>query len=153
MDEDKKVVLSEQDIALLRAIARWRRDNGVNYFQWRPGKGFGAMTEWYLFTDRKRRTVSYEPGDVPEVAVVRDYYGGEGFTVLPTSTVTETVDVLVALGFLPARFSSAYRAGWDARARIESDARQRSVGEDSWDLSHFVEVWHSDAVPAVEAAW
>lgn len=111
--ETEKVRMSEQDIALLRAIARWRRGAKVNFFQWRPGVGFGAFTEWYRYEGGVRRTVNYEPR-VSAVLVDLNPSGDGRILKLPDCTVTETVDCLVALGALPARFSSAYRAGWDA---------------------------------------
>jgi hypothetical protein len=117
-DEDVRVsvLTNEQDVHLLREIAKWRRNHDVNYFQWRPGVGFGVFTEWYRYVDRKRRTVSFEPksmSSVPRLLATVDYYGSQELQKLPVTTVTEAVDVLVALGFLPARFSSAYRVGWD----------------------------------------
>ena len=33
---------------------------------------------------------------------------------LPVASIAEAVDLLVALGIVPVRFSTAYRAGWDA---------------------------------------
>jgi hypothetical protein len=50
-DEDVRVsvLANEQDVHLLREIARWRRNHDVNYFQWRPGVGFGVFTEWYRY--------------------------------------------------------------------------------------------------------
>lgn len=126
-------MLTTDEIALLREVARWRRNHKVSYFQWRPGKGFGVMTEWKLWADdddanwsgrgprgRRQANVTYEPDrsgadePQPRVVVTKDYYGGENLRELPTCTVAETVDCLVALGYLPQRFSSAYRAGWHA---------------------------------------
>jgi hypothetical protein len=61
--------------------------------------------------------VSFEPesdiGGAARLLATVDYYGSKELQRLPVTTVTEAVDVLVALGFLPARFSSAYRSGWD----------------------------------------
>lgn len=113
--------LTVEEIALLREVSRWRRNHGVNFFQWRPGVGFGAFTEWYRYDGRKRRTVSYEP-KTGAVLVDRDYYGGGALRELPVRTVTETIDCLVALGYLPPRFSSAYRAGWHAAQVWEAPA-------------------------------
>lgn len=119
--EDEVRRLTVNEIALLREIARWRRNHGVNFFQWRPSVGFGAFTEWYRYDDRKRRTVSYEP-DGARVLVDHDYYGNSELRELPVRTVAEAVDCLVALGFLPRRFSSAYGQGWHAAGVWESPA-------------------------------
>lgn len=115
------MAMSVQEIALLKEVARWRRANDVRYFQWRPGVGFGVFTEWKKDVDRKTQiNVSYEPdrsGEEelrPRLLVTRDYYGGDEFQVLPVTTIEQAIDVLVALGFLPPRFSSAYLAGWRA---------------------------------------
>jgi hypothetical protein len=143
-EDEERVPLSEQDIALLREIARWRQANGVNYFQWRPGVGFGAFTEWYRREGKRRADVSYDPRS-RTVTVTRDYYGDGRLPVLPTGTVTETIDCLVALDYLPSRFSSAYRRGWDARLNVDATARE--LGE--WDALHYA----SDKLPAVKAAW
>jgi hypothetical protein len=144
-DEDVRVsvLINEQDVHLLREIAKWRRAQGVNYFQWRPGVGFGVFTEWYRYMDGKRRTVSFEPGSMSSAArllATVDYHGRE-LQRLPVTTVTEAVDVLVALGFLPARFSSAYQSGWAARSAWDGTP-VRLTGDDGQPL-----------VPAVEVAW
>jgi hypothetical protein len=118
--ENEAKVLTVDEIALLREVARWRRANGVSYFQWRPGCRIGVFTEWYRYDGRKRETLSYEPGSesrCPQVVVTHAYYGGED-KVLPVETVTQAIDVLVALGYLPQRFSSAYRAGWNASGSL-----------------------------------
>lgn len=122
MDEVEKVSMlaSEQDVHLLREIAKWRRGHDVTFFQWRPtGRNFGAFTEWKQFRNtadgRVQFNVSYEPGGewrYPRLSVTSNYKR-ESVQELPVRTVTEAVDVLVALGFLPSRFSSAYRLGWD----------------------------------------
>lgn len=114
------MVMSVQEIALLKEVARWRRANGVRFFQWRPGVGFGVFSEWKRYDGRDAQTnVSYEPdrsGEEekrPRLLVARNYYRDE-LQVLPVATITEAIDVLVALGFLSPRFSSSYRAGWNA---------------------------------------
>ena len=119
-DQMERPRLSMDDIALLCEISRWRRNHGVSYFQWRPGVGFGPFSEWKRYGDNGLQiNVSYEPDRTdsddprPHVAVTKNYYGGE-FAHLPYGTVTQIVDMLVALGYLPPRFSSAYRAGWHA---------------------------------------
>jgi hypothetical protein len=145
--DEKGKTLTTEEIGLLREIARWRRANGVSFFQWRPGVGFGVFSEWKKYVNRDESVnVSYEPdrsgGEEkrPRLLVARNYYRDE-LQVLPVSTITEAVDVLVALGYLPARFSSAYRAGWEARADA-TDA------DGSLDLLTWPEL-----APAVESAW
>jgi hypothetical protein len=118
METEEKTSLTVEEIGLLREVARWRRAHGVDYFQWRRGVGFGRFTEWKAWETgldgrEVRRHVAYDPAPTGIVSTNKDYYGGETVD-LPLATVAETVDMLVALGFLPARFSSAYRRGWDA---------------------------------------
>jgi hypothetical protein len=121
METMQKQGLTADEIGLLREISKWRRANGVTFFQWREGRGFGAMTEWKRWPSGwhgPQMNVTYEPnryeGEAfPRIVATRDYKGA-GFSELPVSSVTQAVDVLVALGYLPVRFSSAYRAGWDA---------------------------------------
>lgn len=145
-DEDVRVsvLADEQDVHLLREIARWRRAQGVSFFQWRrTGRNFGAFTEWDKHEGKRRINVSYEPGGesrYPCLFVTSDYKR-ESVQELPVTTVTEAVDVLVALGFLPARFSSAYQSGWDARSAWDGTPI-RLTGDDGQLL-----------VPAVEPTW
>lgn len=140
--------LTTDEIALLREVSRWRRNHKVSYFQWRPGKGFGVMTEWKLWTDdpeaalgRRQTNVAYEPDRAhrddpqPRIVVTRNYYGGEEFRELPTRSVAETIDMLAALGYLPQRFSSAYRAGWHA-AEVWHDVWVNGEREPTSDAEH-----------------
>lgn len=125
METEEKWTLRPEEIGLLKEVARWRRANGVTYFQWRPGKGFGVMTEWKLWIgtgrERKVANVTYEPArdwHGARLAGTTDYYGSVDFKELPANTVVEAIDMLVVLGYLPVRFSSAYRAGWNAAAAM-----------------------------------
>lgn len=112
--------LTTAEIGLLREISRWRRNHGVTYFQWRPGVGFGVLTEWKCWSgpdrDRRMANLTYEPerdSRAARLLVSADYYRDD-FREIPAATVTQAVDMLVALGYLPQRFSSAYQAGWHA---------------------------------------
>lgn len=146
MDEDEVVRMTEQDIALVREIVRWRRNHGVQFYRW-PMKSFGRFSEWHVYRGKKRVNVAF---DSAGISADRDYYG-DGRVDIPSGTVTETVDCLVAFGFLPPRFSSAYRRGWDASALWNS-----------LDPNNPVQVLRHNALfhdpenvsfPAVEVAW
>lgn len=100
-DHDKPR-MSVAEIALMREIVRWRKAHGWLYQFW------GAR--WV--ESRSGRAVTYESGD-GEVGVTPNYHI-RNYRWYPVESVTQAVDVLVAFGYLPARFSSAYRAGWDA---------------------------------------
>lgn len=147
-------MLTPDEISLLREIARWRRNHKVSYFQWRPRQGLAVMTEWKKYDENGLVVnVMYEPDrthiddPAPSVAATRNYYGSEPFRELPGRTVTETVDCLAALGYLPARFSSAYRAGWESAMVWEKC--------DTHDLVFRQKFGDPDNIsfPAVEPAW
>lgn len=112
---DSRPRLSTDDIALLRSVLAWGRANG-----WQPGTD-GTEREWSRWDD---------DGPVPVVSLFRPNYGDNGEdnfgdlgmrvhffgkpsrnVSVPGTTVREAVDVLAALGVIPARFSSAYQAG------------------------------------------
>lgn len=142
MNEDEAVRMTEQDIALVREIVQWRRNHGVQFYRW-PVKSFGRFSEWHLYRDGKRINVAF---DSAGISADRDYYG-RGRVEIPSGTVTETVDCLVAFGFLPPRFSSAYRAGWEAAMIWEraepDDAAFKRLFHDPENVSF----------PAGEVAW
>jgi hypothetical protein len=114
MDEDEQRHLATDEIALMREIIKWRKANGVRFFQWRPGVAFGAFTEWERWSRGIRIRMAYEHACGGLIIV--DTYGpggGHEARFQPTSVI-QAADLLVAYGYLPARFSSAYRAGWEA---------------------------------------
>lgn len=107
-DVDEVRHMTTDEIALMREIVLWRRNHGMDFVRRRVygapyWKDYATKREvWFQFRDVNPLTVS-RPGE----------YGDESWDVVVTS-LTEAVDLLVAYGFLPARFSSAYRAGWRA---------------------------------------
>jgi hypothetical protein len=121
--------LTTDEIALLREIARWRRNHG--------GK--------LIYNATQRGPVGIEKENTEAIAWLSsgvDRYGrGEvGWTesndLMPwrwyrVRTVTQAVDVLAAIGFLPVRFSSAYRAGWHA-AEVWYDADECHIPSDEF---------------------
>lgn len=117
--------MSVEDIALLREIARWCRGSGpwprVDYYarpkgdhSWSqradlPGLPYQAgRGAWVALEVRD----TDDPGDA--YAVLLYSKGSPVSDKIEVRSVTQAVDLLVALGFLPQRFSSAYRAGWHA---------------------------------------
>lgn len=88
--------------ALLRQVIRWARAEGVEsrYHGWTRR---GPIAD--------RWGVSLEDAESPRLLIWRGRANGRDYWV---ASIAEAVDVLVALGILPARFSTAYRAGWDA---------------------------------------
>lgn len=103
-DTPQRMTLAE--IALMRVIVHWRRANDIEY-----------VPLFSRYCGENNRTVAWTTLGAqlaPRVGVTPNYHRAL-LVWYPVTTVTETVDMLVALGYLPARFSTAYRAGWDAR--------------------------------------
>lgn len=98
------------DVALMRQLIAWRKVNDIEFVKRRI---FGApyWVDSFGTTGPKRRQVAYDRKLETPMGVF-DY--DAGFTWLAPASLTQAVDLLVAFGYLPARFSSAYRAGWDA---------------------------------------
>lgn len=107
-DVDERVRMSVDEIALMREIVKWRRSNGIDFV-----RRIAVYGSPYWKDYRTGREVWVLPGGEPPLSVVA---GGEEWSqTMPACTFTQAVDMLVALGYLPPRFSAAYRAGWDAR--------------------------------------
>lgn len=109
MMTEAKQRMSLDEVALLRELVRWRRNHGVDY-------DFAGAT-LRLADGRTIAWNTYSALHWPRAGEV----GVRDCRLRPLTwheveSVTQAVDVLVALGYLPARLSSAYRAGWDARA-------------------------------------
>jgi hypothetical protein len=142
MDDEQVRKLMADEIAVLREIARWRRNHDIHY--WRARGILGRFVQWSEI-GRDGRQVSidlYRGDDGPYVEMTignKREFGG--LKVGERQTVTQAIDVLAALGYLPPRFSSAYRSGWDARSAWDG-APIRLTGDDGQLL-----------VPAVESAW
>ena len=111
--------MTVNEIALMRAIVEWRRATGVTFY-----KASRLLGGFALWADRARGgrevAVDFYRGDSSPYAEMTAGKRGElgGLEVDDDYTVSQAVDVLVSLGYLPARFSSAYRAGWNAAGRV-----------------------------------
>ena len=100
--------MTVEEIRLMRAVVRWRREMGIEFIAsaalWRePVVGGHA--------------VSYDP----PFGHLGISHHGKAWQWITVASVTEAVDILVAKGFLPATFSSAYREGWEAAMAAERD--------------------------------
>jgi hypothetical protein len=137
-DTDARPRMTVEDIALMREIVKWRRNHGVDFVRRRV---YGAP---YWKDYATKREVWFQPREVNPLTVVRPCeYGTELWDVVAPS-LTEAVDLLVAYGFLPARFSSAYRAGWIARGVWERPYR---------DPGEFRRLFHSPENVSFPAGW
>lgn len=102
--------LTLDEIAVLREVVKWRLRSDV-------GADFDFSSPGYRLNGG-RAFMWLKPGSQAtcmKIGVTPKYSKAESVWHKVTS-VTQALDLLVALGYLPARFSTAYRAGWDARA-------------------------------------
>ena len=93
--------ITTAEIALMREIIAWRKTHG-----WQRGAWEGAWIEMAT-----GRMVAADP-NASEVGVSAGCY--DSYRWHRVESVTQAVDLLTAFGYLPARFSSSYRAGWHA---------------------------------------
>lgn len=111
-DDEQPRRMTTDEIALMREIVRWRRSQrdgaGLSTTEFVRRRVYGTP---YWKDQRTGREVWFNPTHEDPMSIIRAR--GEWGDVIPTSSVTEAVDILVAYGFLPARFSSAYMVGWD----------------------------------------
>jgi hypothetical protein len=105
VDLETKPRMTVAEIALMRELVWWRKANGVQY--WRARHPLGRFVSWRT----RDREVVWEPSEERPLG-----YGHPRQTAewVKAETLTQAIDLIVALGYLPARFSSAYRAGWHA---------------------------------------
>lgn len=88
---------------LLLALFRWARAEG--------GLEYRSIYRWTRRGPIEQRWgVSFD-GVKPWLSIWRGRDTAKDYWI---RDVAEAVDVLAALGIVPARFSTAYRAGWDA---------------------------------------
>jgi hypothetical protein len=97
--------MTAAEIGLLKEIVRWRRSHDGEYvYTWSRYRLIDGKSIAWLRVDSHATCM--------KIGVSADFYR-EPFTWHRVRTIGEAVDLLVALGYLPMRFSSAYRAGYD----------------------------------------
>jgi hypothetical protein len=109
--------------SLLLALFRWARaEGGLEYGRsswW--GNRTGPRAQWW--------NVDYDVGDeyltvwYGTMPKAKPYY---------VASVTQAVDLVVALGIAPPRFSTAYRAGWDAHIDAASGITGGTITRDEF---------------------
>ncbi len=115
MKQNGRRRLTTDEIALMRAIVLWRRELVKG---WPRGQYYRRAWTLGLLDDRVQ--VAFEPPNSnwedDDATATLFYCRGQyvSFDQVEVRSLTEAVGVLVALGYLPARFSPAYRAGWEA---------------------------------------
>jgi hypothetical protein len=132
-----KTRMTAVEIGLLREIVRWRRSHDGEYvYTWSRYRLIDGKSFAWLSVDSHATCM--------KIGVSPDFYR-EPFTWHRVRTIGEAVDLLVVLGYLPMRFSSAYRAGWDASKAWHSEV----------DDATFARMFHDPdniAFPALEAS-
>lgn len=136
MDDDRRRMTTDE-IALMRAIITWRKAHGIEFVR-RQVMG----TYWvdvFGRTGAKQRCVAIELRHSPSapMGVCAGLY--DSYTWLGAETFTQAVDVLVAYGYLPQRFSSAYGAGWHAAQIWEQTP---ATGRRGWRGEEFARLFH-----------
>lgn len=106
-DPDETVHMTPAEISLYREILRWCRNHGVTPIHFAWGR------TWRRVGDLHTPVVAWErrSGD-PAIGLCTT--GGQPYQWHGAANLTRAVDILVAYGFLPPRFASAYGAGWHA---------------------------------------
>lgn len=103
--------MTTEEVGLLKELVRWRRNRGGVTV---GSKGYGHIkladgrTLWW----QTRLCMNWPHRG--EIGVHESSWRPPSWHQV--ESVTQAVDIVVALGYLPQRFSSAYRAGWNASA-------------------------------------
>jgi hypothetical protein len=104
---------------LLLALFRWARaEGGVQYGRLHRWSHRGESREQWWGVD------FFDDGDY--VSIWRGRDNARDYWV---RDIAEAVDVLAALGIVPARFSTAYRAGYDAAMQAHHIAKTSPPGQ------------------------
>jgi hypothetical protein len=128
MDTETKQHMSTEEISLMREIVRWRKNHGIDFV--RRINPYGDPYWKDYATGREVWFYRNESG------MALSGLGDFSTADIPATSFTQAVDLLVAYGYLPQRFSSAYRAGWHA-------SRVWEVGSDEFGTSdEFKRLFH-----------
>lgn len=111
---DERPVMTVKDVALMRQIVAWRKANEIEFVK-RRVYGAPYWIDTFGRTGPRRRSVTVDvkhySADYELTPIGLDSRDHALFTWLPAASFRQVVDVLVAYGYLPVRFSSAYTAG------------------------------------------
>lgn len=103
-DTETPVRMTTDEIALMREIVRWRKNHDIDFVR---RAVYGGP---YWKDCRTGREVWFQVNQSRPLSI----YSGRHASAVLAGSVAQAVDALVAYGYLPQRFSSAYRAGWHA---------------------------------------
>lgn len=113
--------MTRAEQALLLQLFRWARTEGVRLD--------GAM-RWGSPPPHRWGIDFWKGLDDRDLFVWRE--GRVVGTNYPVASITEAVDLLVTLGIVPARFSTAYRAGYNAANQARQIAGEPFRGGKGW---------------------
>lgn len=105
--EDETVRMTVREIALMRRIIAWRKAHEIEFVRRRVLGMY--WVDAFGLTGPKRRAVALELNQRAALGVVAGMHAG--YRWYEVESVTQAVDVLVAYGYLPAKFSSFYWSG------------------------------------------
>lgn len=142
--------MTVDEIAVMREVVKWRKANGVEFYLAALSPLQGVPQGWASWSHHKtingrlhKREVSWDRSQA-EIGEVSDYHA-QSFRWHEVDSVQQAIDLLVVYGYLPLRFSLAYRGGWwgrDSFSRGEADPdRERDFYGDD------------ERFPAVPGAW
>lgn len=124
-EEDPPVRMTPAEIGVMRQIIAWRKANRVDFVR-RDVLGM----YWEAPYDLKRRgrdEVAYDNKMTAALGISMRRGWSDNYKWYEVASFTQAVDLLVAFGLLPARFSTAYRAGWDAAYEADQLAWEDAV--------------------------
>lgn len=117
-DEDRPVRMTVREIALMRRIIAYRKEHEIEFVRRRV-----MGTYWvdaFGHTGPKRRSVALDLKSSPRAPFATCAGVHHPYRWLPAESLTQAVDLLVAYGYLPAKFSSSY---WNGTADTVSAVR------------------------------
>jgi len=112
---DTSTRMTTADVALMREIVRWRKSHGIELSTLHGC--YQEPTKWGGIWGREQGhavTWSTDPHDGAPLGFSKGGSTVHDWRWSEVESFGQAVDLLVAYGFLPPRFSSAYRAGWHA---------------------------------------
>jgi hypothetical protein len=114
------------DRKLLADVHRWARTYGWTSAGWRGWQNarYEDQATVAVRTNEAGFQVWRKPADAP-------HFTGQP-TEYPADSVRQAVDLLVALGILPAQLSSAYTAGWHDGYFADVEVETRAEIRPSW---------------------
>jgi hypothetical protein len=98
--------MTADEVALLKEVVRWRRNHGIE-----------LVRDWSRYRFPDGRSFAWLPvsshATCMKIGVTADVRR-HPFVWYRVPSIGQAVDLLAMFGYLPVRFSSAYRAGWEA---------------------------------------